>query len=87
MYTIQSTLTEDEKWYFDLHGFLVLRNVIPKDKIEAMLRVLQHWLTIDESDIPPPLHRGRQEPCQNTYKPYPIWRSSVSRPYDEPTYY
>ncbi len=59
MYDIQSTLTEEEKWYFDLHGFLILRNVIPKDEIEEMLKVLQHWLTIDESDIPPPLQRGR----------------------------
>ena len=58
MYDIQSTLTEMEKWCFDLQGFLVLRNVIPKDEIEEMLKVLQHWLTIDESDIPPPLHRG-----------------------------
>lgn len=29
-----------------------------------MLKVLQHWLTIDESDIPPPLDLGRQEPCK-----------------------
>ena len=64
MFTIHSTLTEEEKWYFDLHGFLVLRNVIPKDEIAEMLEVLRHWLTIDESAIPPPLHRGRQEPCK-----------------------
>ena len=64
MHTIHSTLTEEEKWYFDLHGFLVLRNVIPKDEIEEMLKVLRHWLTIDEADIPPPLDRGRQEPCK-----------------------
>ena len=49
MFTIHSTLTEEEKWYFDLHGFLVLRNVIPKDEIAEMLEVLRHWLTIDES--------------------------------------
>ncbi len=64
MYTIHSTLTEAEKWYFDLHGFLVLRNVIPKDAIEEMVKGLQHWLTIGEADIPPPLDRGQQEPCK-----------------------
>ena len=64
MHIIHSTLTEAEKWYFDLHGFLVLRNVIPKDEIEEMLKVLRHWLTIDEADIPPPLDRGRQAPCK-----------------------
>ena len=41
MHTIHSTLTEEEKWYFDLHGFLVLRNAIPKDAIKEMLKVLQ----------------------------------------------
>ncbi len=64
MFRIQSTLTEQEKWSFDLHSFLVLRNVLPKDEVEEMLKILLHWLTIDESDIPPPLHRGRQEPCK-----------------------
>ena len=48
MFTIHSTLTEEEKWYFDLHGFLVLRNVIPKDEIAEMLEVLRHWLTIGQ---------------------------------------
>ena len=46
MHTIHSTLTVAEKWYFDLHGFLVLRSVIPKDEIAEMLEILQHWLTI-----------------------------------------
>ena len=64
MFTIQSTLTDEEKWYFDLHGFLVLQNVLCKDEIDEMLDILQHWLTIDESDIPAPLHRGRQETCK-----------------------
>lgn len=64
MHTIHSTLTEEEKWYFDLHGFLVLRDVIPKGEVAEMLKVLQHWLTIDEADIPPPLKRSRQEPCK-----------------------
>ena len=54
MHTIHSTLTEEEKWSFDLHGFLVLRDVIPKDKVAEMLKLLRHWLTIDEADIPPP---------------------------------
>ncbi len=64
MHTIYSTLTEEEKWYFDLHGFLILRNVIPKAEVGEMLKVLRHWLTIDESGLPSPLKRSRQEPCK-----------------------
>ena len=64
MHTIHSTLTEEEKWYFDLHGFLVLRDVIPRTEVAEMLKVLRYWLTLDEADIPPPLKRSRQEPCK-----------------------
>jgi hypothetical protein len=72
MHTIHSTLTEEEKWYFDLHGFLVLRNVIPKDEIEEMLKVFQQWLTIDEADIPPPLVPGSHKSLFQTPANLPV---------------
>lgn len=64
MFAIQSTLTEEEKWQFDLHGFLVLKNVIPSNEIKEMLAILIYWLSIDESDLPTPMRRTRQEPCK-----------------------
>ncbi len=64
MHITHSTLTEEEKWYFDLHGFLVLRDVIPKDKVTEMLEVLWYWLRADDAALAPPLKRSRQEPCK-----------------------
>lgn len=62
MDVVDSMLTEEEKWRFDLQGFMVLRQVIPSDALKQMLAVLEHWLAIDETQIPAPLVRHRQEP-------------------------
>lgn len=55
-------LTDDEKWQFDLHGYLHLRGVIASDRLNAMLEIINRWLTVDASEIPEPVHRHRQEP-------------------------
>lgn len=55
-------LTDDEKWHFDLQGFLHLRGVIAPDRLALILEVVEHWLTADESEIPAPVFRHRQEP-------------------------
>lgn len=48
----KSALTEEEKWYFDLHGFLVLKSVITPEKLKQMLDIIHNWLEVDESDLP-----------------------------------
>ena len=60
----KSILTEEEKWYFDLHGFLILKDVITAKNLKQMLNIIQNWLEMDESNLPPPVTRGRQEPCK-----------------------
>ena len=55
-------LTEDEKWQFDLQGFLHLRGVVTPDRLSSILEVIDHWLSVDEKEIPAPVLRHRQEP-------------------------
>ncbi len=55
-------LTEEEKWQFDLHGYLHLKGVIKPDRLAAMLEVITHWLTVDAAAVPKPVCRHRQEP-------------------------
>ncbi|MYA77857.1 MAG: phytanoyl-CoA dioxygenase family protein, partial [Gemmatimonadetes bacterium] len=55
-------LTEEEKWHFDLHGYLHLRGVIAPDRLARILEVVAHWLSVDEPEIPAPVFRHRQEP-------------------------
>lgn len=55
-------LTDEEKWHFDLQGFLHLRGVIAPERLARILEVVDHWLSADESEIPAPVLRHRQEP-------------------------
>ncbi len=57
-------LTSEEKWHFELQGYLLLRNVVPEADLDVMRPVLDGWLTADEKDLPAPLKRGRQEPSK-----------------------
>ena len=42
---IDSTLTEQEKWYFDLHGFLVLRQAVPPENLKELQRSMSQLLS------------------------------------------
>ena len=44
-------LTEEEKWQFDLHGYLHLKGVIKPERLVAMLEVITHWLTVDTAEM------------------------------------
>ncbi len=48
-------LTDKEKWLFDLHGYLVLRQVITKEDVDHMVARCDEWYAVDEEDLPPPL--------------------------------
>ena len=44
-------LTEEEKWQFDLHGYLHLKGMIKPEGLVAMLEVITHWLTVDTAEM------------------------------------
>jgi len=52
-------LSEEEKWLFDLHGFLHLKNVVPAADIERMIELCDEWHSKDDSELPPPLRTYR----------------------------
>ena len=52
-------LTEEEKWQFDLHGYLHLKGVIKPDRLVAMLEVINHWLAVDAVEVPKSVCRYR----------------------------
>ena len=72
MDVVDSMLTEEEKWQFDLQGFIVLRQVVPSDALKQMLAVLDHWLAIDETQIPAPFGPAPSGALQDPYRPHPI---------------
>ena len=48
-------LTEEEKWSFDLHGFLVLKDVVSREDVKRMVELCDTWHALDDSELPPPL--------------------------------
>lgn len=56
-----SFLTNEEKWHFELQGYLVLDNIIPESDLKEMRSILNNWLTVEEHNLPPPLKRGNQD--------------------------
>lgn len=58
---IESTLTEEEKWYFDLQGYLVLRQVVPADKVQALRKIINQWFAMKAEDIPKPVNVHKRD--------------------------
>ena len=48
-------LTDEEKWLLDLHGFLVLRQVVTKEDLDHMIARCDEWHGMGEKELPPPL--------------------------------
>lgn len=50
---IKSLLTEEEKWLFDLNGFLVKKNAIDRQKIDDIVSISLDWLENPEKVAKP----------------------------------
>ena len=54
-------LTETEKWLFDLHGFLVLKQVVPPEEVAEMVALCDAWDAMEDSELPRPVSRYRDD--------------------------
>ena len=52
-------LTDEEKWFFDLHGYLVLKQVVPMEDVERMVGLCDTWHGMEDSELPAPLRSYR----------------------------
>lgn len=48
-------LTPEEKWFFDHHGFIHLRSVVPPDELMRMIELADAWHDMALKELPPPL--------------------------------
>ena len=60
-------MTEQQKYLFDLQGFIVLKNVVPLDIVEACNRVLDQFENMPPEEYPPPLVLGTQKTEKELY--------------------
>ena len=52
-------LTQKEKWFFDLTGYLVLPQVISPETVQKMLKIGNAWHDSPEDELPAPLQSYR----------------------------
>ena len=57
---LPSTLTEEEKWHYDLFGYLLLRQVVSSTEVERMLEVANSWFA-DSKNAPEPVNVTQDE--------------------------
>ena len=81
-------LSKYEKWFFDHHGWLELKGVVPPAELGPMLRLARRW-----HDAAPPDFRGGPQPFDGVPAPMQVWRHEEGHPqyvshvqYGDPSY-
>ena len=69
-------MTDEQKYLFDLQGFIVLKSVIPQSVIDACNAVLDAYENMPPDDYPPPLCLGTQRTEKELYISN-IWRQTA----------
>jgi hypothetical protein len=59
-------LTDQEKWFFDLTGYLVLRDAVPRDDVARMIDLCDRWHALPDEKLPPPLATYRDPSSKPT---------------------
>ncbi len=57
-------LSDDEKWFFDLQGYLILKQVVSPGQVRRMVELCDSWHALSEANLPPPLS-SYEDPATN----------------------
>jgi hypothetical protein len=60
-------LDADQRYWFDVQGYLVLKSVLSDAMVDNLNRVLDRYEAMDEADYPPPLACGRERDANSLY--------------------
>ena len=52
-------MTEEEKWHFDLFGYIVLKEAIPTKDVQRMVELANQWQALPDSQLSTPLRSYR----------------------------
>ena len=48
----KSFMSEDEKWFFDTHGYIVVKNVLSKENADYLINKFEEWRSTPIKDLP-----------------------------------
>ena len=54
-------LSDTEKWLFDLHGYLVLKQAVSAEDVDEMVELCDAWDAMADDDLPEPVQRYRDD--------------------------
>ena len=60
-------MNDEQKYLFDLQGYLVLEQVVPAAVISAANAALDRYESMPESEYPSPLQLGQERTPENLY--------------------
>ena len=60
-------MTEEQKYLFDLQGYIVLKEVVPQSVVEACNKALDPLENMPPEDYPPPLCLGTPKTEKELY--------------------
>ncbi|MBT4140242.1 MAG: hypothetical protein HOE48_20165 [Candidatus Latescibacteria bacterium] len=60
-------MTDEQKYVFDLNGYIVLENVVPNKVMEACHKALDRFEDMDPEEFPEPLCLGKRKTAQELY--------------------
>ena len=60
-------MTDEQKYLFDLQGFIALKDIIPQTVVDACNAVLDQYENMPPDDYPPPLCLGTQRTEKELY--------------------
>ena len=60
-------MTDEQKYLFDLQGFIVLKSVIPQEVVNACNAVLDQYENMPPEDYPSPLCLGTERTEKELY--------------------
>ena len=73
-------MNDEQKYLFDLNGYLVLEQVVPPATVDSCNRVLDRLETMDPDDFPGPLVLGQEKTAENLYISNILESDPVFRP-------
>ena len=59
-------LTDEEKWRFDLHGYLILKGAVPPGEVRRMVELCDQWHARPDSELPAPLQTYKDAGTKDT---------------------
>tara|TARA_B100000315_G_C14524363_1_gene563097 strand:+ start:251 stop:1171 length:921 start_codon:yes stop_codon:yes gene_type:complete len=54
----ESFMNDEEKWYFDTYGYIIVRNVLSRKDADYLVEKFEEWIKLPKDKVPAPMNRS-----------------------------